>query len=273
MKLKKKAKVMIVVSIVASLLSGCGFGETKIEYERFVKALEEEDMSTVMSASDDGYAYVAQRGIYSTFEQKEDGEHSKTIRQTTEGVYNTKDKILYGDTTQTIATDIEDNKQKRTNENYKKETIYSTNVKYENGQVKSPNSNLDVSYVNVIVDRLKGIGKLNMKPGDNIKKFDQPNTVGYRLTESEFQSILNDKLKIQYDEYEGATIVIHLDSAKKPKQILQISIDIDYKKKNDEGHLLENMVQIKTYFNKKGDNEQDAKKEYSDYKVSYGNIK
>ena len=112
MKLKKKAKVMIVVSIVASLLSGCGFGETKIEYERFVKALEEEDMSTVMSASDDGYAYVAQRGIYSTFEQKEDGEHSKTIRQTTEGVYNTKDKILYGDTIQTIATDIEDNKQK-----------------------------------------------------------------------------------------------------------------------------------------------------------------
>ena len=53
-----------------------------------------------------------QRGIYSTFEQKEDGEHSKTIRQTTEGVYNTKDKILYGNTIQTIATDIEDNKQK-----------------------------------------------------------------------------------------------------------------------------------------------------------------
>ena len=26
----------------------------------------------------------------------------------------------------------------------------------KNGQVKSPNSNLDVSYVNVIVDRLKG---------------------------------------------------------------------------------------------------------------------
>ncbi|PEK34362.1 hypothetical protein CN586_31280, partial [Bacillus toyonensis] len=73
MKLKKKAKVMIVVSIVASLLSGCGFGETKIEYERLVKALDEGDMKTVMSASDDGYAYVKQRGIYSTYEQKEDG--------------------------------------------------------------------------------------------------------------------------------------------------------------------------------------------------------
>src|SRR6476620_410117 len=104
MKLKKKVKMMIVMTIVAGLLSGCSFGETKIEYERFVKALDEGDMKTVMSASDDGYAHVTQRGIYSAYEEKEDGEHSKTIRQTTEGVYNTKDKSLYGDTTQEIAT-------------------------------------------------------------------------------------------------------------------------------------------------------------------------
>ena len=41
MKLKKKARMMIVLLIVSSLLSGCGFGETKIEYERLVKALDE----------------------------------------------------------------------------------------------------------------------------------------------------------------------------------------------------------------------------------------
>lgn len=70
MKLKKKAKVMIVVSIVASLLSGCGFGEKQIDYKPFVKALDEGDMGKVMSASDDGYAYVKQRGIYSTYEQR-----------------------------------------------------------------------------------------------------------------------------------------------------------------------------------------------------------
>ncbi|WP_049119793.1 DUF3952 domain-containing protein, partial [Bacillus cereus] len=56
MKLKKKARMMIVLLIVSSLLSGCGFGETKIEYEPFVKALDEGDMKKVMSASDDGYA-------------------------------------------------------------------------------------------------------------------------------------------------------------------------------------------------------------------------
>ena len=42
-------------------------------------------MKTVMSASDDGYAYVKERSIYGTFEEKEDGTHSKTIYQTTEG--------------------------------------------------------------------------------------------------------------------------------------------------------------------------------------------
>ncbi|MFO6883859.1 DUF3952 domain-containing protein, partial [Bacillus cereus] len=159
MKLKKKAKVMIVVSIMASLLSGCGFGEKQIDYKPFVKALDEGDMRKVMSASDDGYAYVKQRGIYSTYEQKEDGEHRKTIYQTSEGIYNTKDKSLYGSTTQAVtsAVDSKDNK---------KEGVYRTNIMYKNGQVKSPDSNLDVSYVNLIVDRLKGIGKLKMKPGD-----------------------------------------------------------------------------------------------------------
>ncbi|AXK18104.1 TPA: DUF3952 domain-containing protein [Bacillus toyonensis] len=262
MKLKKKAKVMIVVSIVASLLSGCGFGETKIEYERLVKALDEGDMKTVMSASDDGYAYVKQRGIYSTYEQKEDGEHRKTIYQTSEGIYNTKDKSLYGSTTQAVtsAVDSKDNK---------KEGVYRTNIMYKNGQVKSPDSNLDVSYVNLIVDRLKGIGKLKMKPGDDIKKFDQPSTVGYKLNESEFQSIVNDKLKIQYDEYDGGSIVLHIDSKDGSEQILEVSIVINYKKRNDEGKLVEYISQIHTSFDSHQGNNQDARQEYIDFKAKY----
>ena len=82
MKLKKKVKMMIVMSIAANLLSGCDFGETKIEHERLVKALDEGDMKAVMSASDDGYAYVKERSIYGIFEGKEDGTQSKqSIKQ------------------------------------------------------------------------------------------------------------------------------------------------------------------------------------------------
>ncbi|EJS66520.1 MULTISPECIES: DUF3952 domain-containing protein [Bacillus] len=253
---------MITIIITISLLQACSFFEEKVEYEPFIKALDEGDMKKVMSASDDGYAFVEQRGIYSTYEQKEDGEHSKTIYQTSTGVYNIKDKSLYGNTTQEITSEVDD-------KNYKEEVNYSTNIMYKNEKVQSPDSNLDGSYVNLIVDRLKGIGKLKMKPGDDIKKFDQPNSVGYRLTESEFQSIINDKLKINYDEYDGSTISLSFDSAKNPKQILQLSIDIDYKKKNEDGKLVENMFQIITYFNRKQDNNKDARQEYIDFKAQY----
>ncbi|AAT59713.1 hypothetical protein BT9727_1930 [[Bacillus thuringiensis] serovar konkukian str. 97-27] len=259
---KKRVSKMIPIIIAISLLQACSFFEEKIEYEPFVKALDEGDMKKVMSASDDGYAYVKQRGIYSTYEQKEDGEHSKTIYQTSKGIYNTKDKSLYGNTIQEITSEVD-------NKNYKEEVNYSTNISYENGQVQSTDSSLDVSYVNLIVDRLKGIGKLKMKPGGDIKKFGQPSTVGYTLTESEFQNIINDKLKIQYDEYGGGSIALHIDSKNGSKQILEVSIVINYKKRNDEGKLVKYISQIHTSFDSHQGNNQDAKQEYIDFKAQY----
>ncbi|MED3396773.1 hypothetical protein [Bacillus wiedmannii] len=88
-------------------------------------------------------------------------------------------------------------------------------------------------------------------------------------SESEFKNIINNKLKIQYDEFDGATIVLHLDAPKNPKQILQMRIDIDFKEKNEDGKLVENMFQIITYFNRKQDNNQDARHEYLKYKAQY----
>ncbi|PHB73065.1 DUF3952 domain-containing protein [Bacillus wiedmannii] len=259
---KKRVSKMITIIIAISLLQACSFFEEKIEYEPFVKALDEGDMKKVMSASDDGYAFVEQRGIYSTYEQKEDGEHSKTIYQTSTGVYNIKDKSLYGNTTQEITSEVDD-------KNYKEKVNYSTNIMYKNEKVQSPDSNLDVSYVNLIVDRLKGIGKLKMKPGDDIKKFDQPSTVGYKLTELEFQSIINDTLKIQYDEYGGGSIALHIDSKNGSKQILEVSIVVDYKKRNDEGKLVKYISQIHTSFDSHQGNNQDARQEYIDLKAQY----
>ncbi|AQY38659.1 hypothetical protein B4918_11985 [Bacillus thuringiensis] len=259
---KKRVSKMITIIIAISLLQACSFFEKKIDYEPFVKALDEGDMKKVMSASDDGYAYVKQRGIYSTYEQKEDGEHSKTIYQTSKGIYNTKDKSLYGNTTQEITSKVD-------NKNYREEVNYSTNISYENGQVQSMDSSLDVSYVNLIVDRLKGIGKLKMKPGDDIKKFGQPSTVGYKLTESEFQSIINDKLKIQYDEYGGGSIALHIEFTKGSEQILEVSIVMNYNKRNEEGKLVEHISQIHTYFDSHQGNNKDAKQEYIDFKAKY----
>ncbi|MCU5523702.1 DUF3952 domain-containing protein, partial [Bacillus cereus] len=118
MKLKKKAKMMIVLSIIANLLSGCGFGETKIEYERLVKALDEGDMKTAMSASDDGYAYVKEEVRDSTFGAENDNRIS-VVYQTTGGVYNIKEKKFYGTTLQEIASSLN-------SEQKKEEIVYRT---------------------------------------------------------------------------------------------------------------------------------------------------
>ncbi|MED3013271.1 DUF3952 domain-containing protein, partial [Bacillus thuringiensis] len=159
MKLKKKAKVMIVMSIVASLLSGCGFGETKIEYERLVKALDEGDMRKVMSASDDGYAYVKERVIDFTTEKNGDDRIHNTLYQTTEGIYNLKEKLLYGITSQTITSKTKDEEDRHKDINYKEEK-YNTNFMYQNGKGQESDSNLDVSPVKLIFNRLQGVGNL-----------------------------------------------------------------------------------------------------------------
>ncbi len=265
----------MLMTVVGSLLSGCSFFETKIKYEPFVKALDEGDMTKVMSASDDGYAHLEERVIYSAFEEKEDGIHEKNIYQTTDGVYNIKGKNLYGSTTQIVTTDIDKRKEKDKIKNYNKEKVYSTNIKYENGQVQSTNLSLEVSQVKLLMDRLHGVGKLKMKPGDDKRGFDEPNLVGYELTEAEFQQMINDKLKLQYDEYGGASIVLNFDAAKdskeKPMELSELSVSVNYKKKNEEGKVVTSILQINTYFAGRKYNNQDALKDYEKYKKQYEN--
>ncbi|MCS6591604.1 DUF3952 domain-containing protein [Bacillus cereus] len=272
MKLKKKAKVMIVVSIMASLLSGCGFGETKIEYERLVKALDEGDMKTVMSASDDGYAYVKEEVSDSTYEEKEDGEHSRIIYQTTHGVYNVKDKDLYGETTQKVATDIKNDKNVGDNQNYKKETVYSTILKNEKSRLIPQNQGIDISYVKLIFGGLNGLSKL--KPSEDKKRFSEPSIISYNLTELQFKSIINDKLNLKYDKFDSAVLMIEFNTPNDAKEnnmrIMEITISVNYEEKQ-ENKIIKRNQEISTYYHAREENNQNSKKEYIDYEKEYIN--
>ncbi|WP_088294002.1 DUF3952 domain-containing protein [Bacillus mycoides] len=277
MKLKKKAKMMIVLSIVASLLSGCGFGETKIEYERFVKALEEEDMSTVMSASDDGYAYVKERVIDFTTEKNGEDRIHNTLYQTTEGIFNLEENLLYGETTQKITNDIKNIKDRHKDNKYKEEEKYSTRFMYKDRKGYGSDSSLDVSHVKLIFNRLQGIGNLQLKVRRDKEKFNEPNTVGFTLTESQFQEIINDKLNLQYDSFEKASIAFNFNDSKDtkqhPMQIIQLTILIVYETKNSEGKLLTHTQQISVNFSSKKDNDQEAKQDYVKYEKYFQNNK
>ncbi|EJS11255.1 DUF3952 domain-containing protein [Bacillus sp. MYb56] len=278
---KKKVKGMIIMTIVASLLGGCGSSKTKlqtgtkIEYERLVKALDEGDMKTVMSASDDGYAHVEEESIQSVMEEKEDGTYTKRLYQSTDGIYFLKERNIYGTTKQTTTNLINNANQTHKDDEYKKDEIYSSNFMYRNGQVQSSTPNLDVLPVKLIIDRLQGIGKL--KPKDDRQGFDEPNRISYNLTESQFQQIINDKLHLQYDKFGTASIVIYFNQAKdlkeKPMEIDELKISVDYEKKNDQGKILTHIQQILVGFDGKEENTQNAQTKYLEYKNQFNSNK
>ncbi|MGR3779515.1 DUF3952 domain-containing protein [Bacillus paramycoides] len=278
---KKKVKGIIIMTIVASLLGGCGSSKTKlqtgtkIEYERLVKALDEGDMKTVMSASDDGYAHVEEESIQSVMEEKEDGTYTKRLYQSTDGIYFLKERNIYGTTKQTTRNLINNANQTHKDDEYKKDEIYSSNFMYRNGQVQSSTPNLDVLPVKLIIDRLQGIGKL--KPKDDRQGFDEPNRISYNLTESQFQQIINDKLHLQYDKFGTASIVIYFNQAKdlkeKPMEIDEFRISVDYEKKNDQGKILTHIQQILVGFDGKEENTRNAKMEYLEYKNQFNSNK
>jgi len=214
-KMRKLMKLTIKMLTLILIFGGCSVGETKIEYERLVKALDEGDMKTVMSAGNEGYAHVEEQIIHSIIEEKEDGEYRRTRYQTTDGIYNTNDKSLYGTTTQEIADKTTNDKNKENN-SYKSEEKYNTYIIYKNDQVQSLNPSLDVSSIKLVIDNLEGIGKL--KTDKDTKGFDEPNSIGIGLTEVQFKDMINDKLKLQYDKFQDASIVIDFNSAKDRKE-------------------------------------------------------
>ena len=268
---KRLVKKIVIVITVTFLLSACSFGG-KIEYERLVKALDEGDMKTVMSASDDGYAYVKEETSESTYEEKEDGEHSRIIYQTTHGVYNVKEDDLYGKTTQKVVTDIKNDKNVGSNQNYKKETVYSTNLKNEKSRSVAQGQAMNVSYVKLMFRGLNELSKL--KPSEDTKRFSEPSIISYNLTELQFKSIINDKLNLKYDKFDSAILMIEFNTSNDTKEnqmrIIQITISVNYEEKKED-KLIKRNQEISTYYHTREDNNQSAKKEYVNYEKEYIN--
>ncbi|GGE55268.1 hypothetical protein JOC93_000199 [Priestia taiwanensis] len=216
-------------------------GETKIEYERLVKALDEGDMATVMSASDDGYAYVEERVIESERGKKEGGEYGRTLYQNTNGVYNINERVLYGYSNQEIVNKAADGKES----NKGKEDIYSTKIIYEDNLIRSDKGELNLSPIRLNLDIFSGLEDL--KPKNDKVKYNEPNRIGYTLSETEFNNILNDNLKLTYDKFDSASITVGFNKSKdtddKEMLIEEINIVVWLEKgKEDTGkstHLLE----------------------------------
>ncbi|GGE55290.1 DUF3952 domain-containing protein [Priestia taiwanensis] len=267
--MKKRALVILIT--ICILLVGCNIGETKVDYERLIKALDEGDMATVMSTSDDGYAYVEERVNISTREESNDKIYDDLLYQSTEGVINVKEKRMYGTTNQRLKNIIETKIEGKRDKDIKENIIYTTPFIYENGTAKGGNRNIESLLINIGMNRLRGISSII--PKYDTAGGDEPNRISYSLTESEFQTIINDDLKIKYDELNSAKITIYFTNAEDCKgcnmTINDLRISIDYNKENEQGKLLSHTYNIDWIFVDKESNKEVSKEKYSEFEKDY----
>ncbi|MED1477417.1 hypothetical protein [Bacillus pseudomycoides] len=97
---------------------------------------------------------------------------------------------------------------------------------------------------------------------------DEPVLVRFKFNKQQFDKIVKPKLHLDYDEFISAELEIQLDSPNEPNEIVDMSLDINYKKKV-QNQLLSFEDSYTVGFAHKQDNDKDGKKEYLDYKNKF----
>jgi hypothetical protein len=89
-----------------------------------------------------------------------------------------------------------------------------------------------------LIDKIQGLEKV--VPKNYSYGLDVPPSVFYDLNEVEFNEIINDDLKIEYDIFKRATILIAMQEgeARKP-YATGIDISISWEKRENEGKLID----------------------------------
>ncbi|SFK07389.1 MULTISPECIES: DUF3952 domain-containing protein [unclassified Bacillus (in: firmicutes)] len=264
--MKKRVKIGFISVLLGTCLTltGC-----KVEYKDIAKALDEGDMKTVMSASDDGYAYVSV-GVYRILSYPKVGEKEDEARidQVTKGIFSIRDHSFYGVTSHSKSTytinysgeDILGTTDK------KEENVYTANISYSNKNIQLSTPNVDASLVTFFFTDLKGLAKVT--PEDTRRGGDEPVLVRFKFNKQQFDKIVKPKLHLDYDEFISAELEMKLNSPNKPNEIVDMSLNIKYKKKV-QNQLLSFEDSYAVGFAHKQDNDKDGKKEYLDYKNKF----
>ncbi|OOR51728.1 hypothetical protein CN535_23420 [Bacillus pseudomycoides] len=144
--------------------------------------------------------------------------------------------------------------------------MYDTNISYTNKNIQFSTPNVDASLVTFFFTDLKGLAKVT--PEDTRRGGDEPVLVRFKLNKQQFDKIVKPKLHLDYDEFISAELEIQLDSPNEPNEIVDMSLDINYKKKV-QNQLLSYRENYTVGFAHKQDNDKNGKKEYLDYKNKF----
>jgi hypothetical protein len=203
--MKKFMLMLLPVSLIA-ILSGCSPFVKEVDYQPIANDLNEKNMDRILNAVD-GYAEINQ---YITISENEIDIEDNDIQ----GFFNTDDGSSYGVYSQR-------------NVNNEVQEIEG-NYFYENGNFIVNNQKGTGEKMLILSMHLQGIEKL--KPETYTYGLDEPPSIRYKLTESQFQRIINDDLNIQYDKFEEAKVLFQLREVGNTFEIKTITISANLEK-------------------------------------------
>ncbi|MET3028825.1 DUF3952 domain-containing protein [Flavobacterium sp. UW10123] len=238
--MKKKLNIAILI-VFAVQFSSC---TKEIDYVAISKKLNEGDLSKIMNANEDKYVHLS--GMSFIITENNFG-YKKTTKEDISGCLSISDNIGYGRVEKSVNEKIKNSEKDSLVEKINTEFIY------RNEQYVCKNNEKLFSVF--LFGKLQGLQ--NVKPAAYTYGLDQPPSLFYRLNQKEFENIINDDLKIKYDHFKYATILIgfHYLTGEEPSRISQIGIGIDYEKKNDQKKYDKIHQYYSIYISRKEDNE------------------
>jgi phage tail tube protein FII len=253
--MRKFKLIMLPISLIV-LISGCSLFVKEVDYQPIANDLSEINMDKILNAVD-GYAEITHSAfvVTSTAGGKNEIKREKD-KFSFRGIYNTSDNTALGAGEITFESTVEKND---TEEQISKENSPEFPLNYSENQYINPETNEEFDLV-FMVDKLQGIEKVAPKR----YKFglDSPPMISYDLSEHEFNEIINDDLKIDYDVFNKATISLELQEKNKRFSITRISLNVAWSElKNNV--LIDYQLNNRISFPKEN---VDAKREYKQLK-------
>ncbi|KGT38485.1 DUF3952 domain-containing protein [Weizmannia sp. CD-2023] len=250
----KKLLLMFFTITMITATSGCSLFTKEVDYQKIANDLNKKNMDEIMHAVD-GYAkYEHVVRVITTTPVDKNRAKEETTEKYFKGIYKTNNNTALGRWQKSYKSETEiKNKDKYIKDKEKNSSYYQTSYKNHQYINKQTNDTLDSQFV---FDQLQGIEKLT--PKSYKYGMDEPPTVAYQLNEKEFNNIINDNLRVDYDKLKQAMITINLYREENKLYIKTIFISIEWKKKINKdqiNYFLEDRLYLE-------DNNKKAKDEY-----------
>ncbi|MEZ0116902.1 UNVERIFIED_ORG: hypothetical protein ABRZ91_000859 [Heyndrickxia coagulans] len=254
--MKKLASILLML-LTIGVISGCSLFTKEVDYKKVAKDLSEKNMNKIMNATNSYANFEQDYSLVSSYELNKSKEKKEETNEIyIDGVYDTRNHTALGNAQKSIKSEVH-LKNDKENKNNEEKNSPEFKIKYEQNKFIDANSKKPLK-LQFLANNLQGIE--GIKPKDYFYGLDEPPSVYYNLSEEQFNKILNDDLKIKYDKFKDATILIVLQEGEGKKLfITEIDITVSWQKRNKDGRVIQNNLYYSLYLTDENSN---AKKKF-----------